>query len=42
MTMDRSSAVQAEDMARMIRYLDGKKIRATYVDLRVEGKAYFK
>ena len=42
MTIDRSSAVQAEDMARMIRYLDGKKIRATYVDLRVEGKAYFK
>lgn len=42
MTIDRSSAVQAEDMARMIRYLDKKKIKATYVDLRVEGKAYYK
>ena len=42
MTIDRSSAVQAEDMARMIRYLDKKKVRATYVDLRVEGKAFYK
>ena len=42
MTIDRSSAVQAEDMGRMIRYLDKKKIKATYVDLRVEGKAYYK
>ena len=42
MTIDRSSAVQAEDMARMIRYLDKKKIKATYVDLRVEGKAFYK
>ena len=42
MTIDRSSAVQAEDMGRMIRYLDKKKINATYVDLRVEGKAYYK
>ena len=42
MTIDRSSAVQAEDMARMIRYLDKKKVKATYVDLRVEGRAYYK
>lgn len=42
MTVDRSSAVQAEDMGRMIRYLDSKKAEATYVDLRVEGKAYYK
>ena len=42
MTIDRSSAVQAEDMARMIRYLDKKKVKASYVDLRVEGKAYYK
>jgi Na+-transporting methylmalonyl-CoA/oxaloacetate decarboxylase gamma subunit len=42
MTIDRSSAVQAEDMGRMIRYLDKKKVKATYVDLRVEGKAYYK
>jgi len=42
MTIDRSSAVQAEDMARMIRYLDRHKIKPSYVDLRVEGKAYYK
>ena len=42
MTIDRGSAVQAEDMGRMIRYLDKKKIKAEYVDLRVEGKAYYK
>ena len=42
MIIDRSSAVQAEDMGRMIRYLDKKKIKATYVDLRVEGKAFYK
>ena len=42
MTIDRGSAVQAEDMGRMIRYLDKKKAKAEYVDLRVEGKAYYK
>ena len=42
MTIDRDSAVQAEDMGRMIRYLDKKKVKAEYVDLRVEGKAYYK
>ena len=42
MTVERGSAVQAEDMERMIRYLDSKKINATYVDLRVEGKAFYK
>ena len=42
MTIDRGSAEQAEDMARMTRYLDKKKIKAEYVDLRVEGKAYYK
>ena len=42
MTIDRDSAVQAEDMGRMVRYLDQKKIKTEYVDLRVEGKAYYK
>ncbi len=42
MIIDRSSAVQAEDMSRMIHYLDKKKIKPTYVDLRVEGKAFYK
>ena len=42
LSVDRSSAVQAEDLGRMLRYLDDKKISCSYVDLRVEGKAYYK
>ena len=42
MSLDRSSSVQAEDMSRMIRYLTEKEITPEYVDLRVEGKAYYK
>ena len=42
LSIDRSSAVQAEDLGRMLRYLDDKKISCSYVDLRVEGKAYYK
>ncbi len=42
MSLDRGSAVQAEDMARMVLYLDEKELSPTYVDLRVEGKAYYK
>lgn len=42
LTIDRGSAVQAEDMARMARYLDKKGKKAGYVDVRVEGKAFYK
>lgn len=42
MSIDRGSAVQAEDMVRMVRYLDDNEISPQYVDLRVEGKAYYK
>lgn len=42
MSIDRGSAVQAEDMSRMVRYLDSKELQAEYVDVRVEGRAYFK
>ena len=42
MSLDRDSAMQAEDMHRMIMYLDQKEIKPSYVDLRVEGKAYYK
>jgi hypothetical protein len=42
MSIDRSSATQAEDAERMIRYLDENNITASYVDLRLEGKAYYK
>lgn len=42
MSLDRGSAVQAEDLARMKRYLEEKGIEPGYVDLRVEGRAYYK
>ena len=42
MTTERGSTVQIEDAERMMRYLDGKSIAPEYVDLRVEGKAYYK
>ena len=42
MTTERGSAVQIEDAERMMRYLDGKGLTPEYVDLRVEGKAYYK
>lgn len=42
MSMERGSAVQIEDAERMMRYLDGKAITPEYVDLRIEGKAYYK
>jgi uncharacterized protein YneF (UPF0154 family) len=42
MTSERGSAVQVEDAERMMRYLDGKGLKPEYVDLRVEGKAYYK
>ena len=42
LSLDRGSAVQAEDMSRMSLYLDKKEIKPEYVDLRVEGRAYYK
>jgi len=42
MSVDRGSAVQAEDAERMMRYLDEREIVVQYVDLRVEGKAYYR
>ena len=40
--IDRNSAETAEDAARMIRYLDGQGKSASYVDLRISGRAYYK
>jgi hypothetical protein len=40
--IDRGSAVQAEDIERMIRHLDREEIQPGYVDVRVAGRAYFK
>ena len=42
MTIDRGSALQAEDLARMAKYLDENEIKPGYVDVRVEGKAFYK
>lgn len=42
MTLERGSTVQIEDAKRMMVYLDGKEKTPDYVDLRVEGKAYYK
>lgn len=42
MSLDRGSAVQAEDLSRMVKYLDNNGIAPEYVDLRVSGKAYYK
>lgn len=33
---------QAADIAAMVRYLDGRGVRPSYVDCRVEGRAYWK
>ncbi|MCL1840043.1 hypothetical protein FWF89_03600 [Candidatus Saccharibacteria bacterium] len=42
MSIDRGCSVQAEDAERMSRYLDERGLVVQYVDLRVEGKAYYK
>ena len=42
MTIDRGSAVQAEDMSHMVNYLVEHEINCEYVDLRVKGRAYYK
>lgn len=41
-TMDRDAAVTAEDATRMMKYLREKDLHPEYVDVRVEGKAYYK
>ena len=39
---DRGAGVTAEDITRMIKYLDEKNIKPSkYVDVRVEGKAFY-
>ena len=42
MTIERGSTVQVEDAERRMRYLDSKELAPEYVDIRVEGKAYYK
>lgn len=40
--VDRGTAVTAEDIVRMVKYLETNGISATYVDVRVEEKAFYK
>lgn len=43
LSLDRGAGVSAEDLERMLRYLKGLGFSgAEYVDLRVEGKGYYK
>ena len=43
LTIDRDSAVSVEDASRMLRYLVDKGITEfTYIDVRIDGKAYWK
>ncbi|GEM_PF-277301 len=42
MSLDRDTAMQTEDMQRMMLYLEEKEIKCDYVDLRISGKAYYK
>lgn len=43
LTIDRDSAVSVEDADRMLRYLSGEGISDfTYIDVRIDGKAYWK
>ena len=41
-SLDRETAVSAEDAVRMLKYLNEHKLEPTYVDVRIEGKAYYK
>lgn len=40
--IDRGTAVTAEDIQRMARYLSEQDLHPSYVDVRLEGKAYYK
>lgn len=42
LSIDRGTAVSAEDTVRMIRYLEERGIKAEYVDVRVEGKGFYR
>jgi hypothetical protein len=42
LSVDRSAGEQAEDMARVIKYLKSRNINPEYIDVRTEGKAFYK
>lgn len=41
-SIDRGAAVSVEDAVRMLKYLQEKDLKPGYVDVRLEGKAYYK
>lgn len=41
-SMDRDTAVTAEDIGRVVKYLHEHDLHPAYADVRVEGKAYYK
>lgn len=41
-SLNRDTAVTAEDISRMVKYLSEREIHPEYVDVRVSGKAYYK
>lgn len=41
LSVDRATAISAEDAKRALKYLEDHDAHPTYVDLRVEGKAYY-
>lgn len=41
-SMERDTAIVAEDMARVLRYLQSHDLHPEYADVRIEGKAYYK
>lgn len=40
--VDRDAAISAEDAVRMLRYLEERDLHPAYVDVRIDGKAYYK
>ena len=40
--LDRNAAESAEDAVRMINFLESNEKKATYVDVRIAGRAYYK
>ena len=42
MNIDRGSGVSVEDAERMVRYLSERGLTPSYVDVRVEGKAFYR
>ena len=42
MNLDRGAAVQVEDAIRMQKYIDERNIKVEYIDVRVEGRGFYK